>query len=657
MRNTEQAYSLSELPIPEDSFSWLYDSELPRGDKLWILVEEYFIHVHPLRCNGFVHKPTFMQRLDEDVESCCQSESLLHIICALGAKFFALGHVGQLSSEAIITAGNQWARVAKARIFVDMDDLSLDKLMTAILLYDHDLRIGSYASAFMLSGITARISQALQLALEFSADVLCTKPDSSAISNEVRRRLMWSCYLLDSWVGSGVNQLTLLEDRDLKIQLPCHSHNFSLGVACVTEILDESEVLSFLPTEQIPQGSCQNMGIEAYFIRLVSIRKRVLRYVKHLDTGKPPWEADSEFSLLSSGLETWHRNLPQSLSWNPAAIYARKESSQLGALTLLWCTFYQTFVDLYRIGMPALFRIQKSFDFPPEQQEFLEKCRRICFENACEVSSILSESLRHGHKVLADPWLCIIAHDSTKVMLYYLNFSKAPSEPLESNVRSQIVQFAQGNLVALLQMRPIVTTAKHCSLSVVKMMTAAGIQPNVPFNILDDEQSEETVNRSPSPHSPTQDSPEDVLNPLAIYRMARTALHDRDTHSPPSTSPKTHKTISSPRQVNMQSHPPSKPTRGLQISSPSYNQQSQSSLHGEGQVLALDSSCVLPQPNTEPSVFASNQATSMSELGNGDIWDPTDFAVLDILDGGIAPWTAEYLTDGQSGIDPFLFPF
>lgn len=82
---------------------------------------------------------------------------------------------------------------------------------------------------------------------------------------------------MDSWVGSGVNQLTLLEDKDLKIQLPCHSHNFSLGTPCITETLDEGKVLGFISQEQVPFQPTQNMGIEAYFIRLVSIRKRVLR--------------------------------------------------------------------------------------------------------------------------------------------------------------------------------------------------------------------------------------------------------------------------------------------------------------------------------------------------------------------------------------------
>lgn len=33
----------------------------------------------------------------------------------------------------MLTAGNQWAKIAKARIFVDLDDLSIEKLMVSIL--------------------------------------------------------------------------------------------------------------------------------------------------------------------------------------------------------------------------------------------------------------------------------------------------------------------------------------------------------------------------------------------------------------------------------------------------------------------------------------------------------------------------------------------
>jgi hypothetical protein len=32
-------------------------------------------------------------------------------------------------------------------------------------------------------------------------------------------------------------------------------------------------------------------------------------------------------------------------------------------------------------------------------------------------------------------------------------------------------------------------------------------------------------------------------------------------------------------------------------------------------------------------------------------------AIMNMIDDRTAPWSAEYLTDGQSGVDPFLFPF
>lgn len=82
---------------------------------------------------------------------------------------------------------------------------------------------------------------------------------------------------MDSWVGSGVDQLTLLEDIDIKVQLPCHARNFLLQIPCITEILEEGKVLRFLPRELIPSNPTENMGMTAYFVRLVKLRKKVLR--------------------------------------------------------------------------------------------------------------------------------------------------------------------------------------------------------------------------------------------------------------------------------------------------------------------------------------------------------------------------------------------
>jgi hypothetical protein len=139
--------------------------------------------------------------------------------------------------------------------------------------------MGNYALAFMLSAVTARMSQALQINLEYSTDVLCREAGRgpSGTLKESRRRLMWSCYVADSLVGSGVDQLTLINEDDIKIQLPCNERSFVQQIICVTETLRDRRTLPFIPPELRPSDPEGNMGIIAYFLRHIEIRRRVLR--------------------------------------------------------------------------------------------------------------------------------------------------------------------------------------------------------------------------------------------------------------------------------------------------------------------------------------------------------------------------------------------
>lgn len=82
---------------------------------------------------------------------------------------------------------------------------------------------------------------------------------------------------MDSLVGSGVDQLTLVDEKDMKIQLPCHERNFNQQIPCLTETLEPGSWLKFLPGDLDHSTLLPNMGIMAYFIRHIAIRKRVLR--------------------------------------------------------------------------------------------------------------------------------------------------------------------------------------------------------------------------------------------------------------------------------------------------------------------------------------------------------------------------------------------
>ena len=62
------------------------EHQLPDAWRVGLLVEEYFNNVHPLRCFAFMHRPSFLQKLDKDTSKKYKNHALLHIICALGGQ-------------------------------------------------------------------------------------------------------------------------------------------------------------------------------------------------------------------------------------------------------------------------------------------------------------------------------------------------------------------------------------------------------------------------------------------------------------------------------------------------------------------------------------------------------------------------------------------
>ncbi|KAK6085840.1 hypothetical protein SCUP234_02747 [Seiridium cupressi] len=375
--NPPSAAESSENYCPTD-FAWLLSPQLPGTDKIVILVEEFFARMHHLRCFGFIHKPSYLQQLDEQPRKIQQGNTLLHAICALGAKFYALKSAEHLKLP---------------------EDLALRFL------------------DFLVSATAFRLLNA----------IILTK--------------------ILKWVGSGVDELTL-------IQIPC-----------IVETLEKGAYLPFISTEDRTKGPVDTLDLQAQFIRLLSLRRKVLRYVKHLDTALSPWLQGSDFAQLESALFSWYEELPGNLQFTQTAICMRKESSQLGALLLLHWTYHQSLCDLNRIGMRDLFQIRKAINFPPDQSDFQKRTQDRCNEHATAIALMFAEAFKHG------------------------------STNLEA---------------------------------------------------------------------PTQFTPEYILNPLAIYCMARRDIDEREKYaperasSPSSVSPETAETTTSPRTPR----PPSSPTAG-----------------------------------------------------------------------------------------------
>ncbi|KAL6922498.1 hypothetical protein FSST1_006524 [Fusarium sambucinum] len=517
-----------ELSVNEQDgkpLAWLNHQDLPDTKHIKILIEQYFQNIHPIRCFSFIHKPTFMQKLDDKIASSWQGNALLHIMCTLGAQFFTLNYsdtVQKLPSTFILKAGSKWASTAERLLLGNTNHISIDGLMTAQLLYDYALRMANFTQAFVLSALMARMTQALQLNLEYSPDLFDQSPNAlSATARESRRRLMWSCYVTDVLCSNGVEQLTLIFEKNIKIQLPCNERNFLHERPSITRTLNGSP-LDFIPPDQLPADIDNNMGILAYLIQQLEIRRRVLWYIKHLDIAKSPWLPDSEFANLDRELQTWYSSLPPSLQFTTSNIYIRKESSQLGALCFFHCAYHQTMLDFYRIGTPEMFKLRSPFNFPPETNGFQKRLQYALFKEARTLAAIIAEAEQHGPRMIGDTWFPTIAYESNRVMLFYLT---QVTDPLGINKRDLVlstIPYLQSNLKALKTMCATNKMAESLYRGAESVLQKLGVNSNIILplpNVILDDPCLAFPNRE-SEVEPQRAADSD-LHPLSIFRMAR----------------------------------------------------------------------------------------------------------------------------------------
>ncbi len=162
---------------------------------------------------------------------------------------------------------------------------------------------------------------------------------------------MWSCYINDTTTACGLDQLKLIEERDISVQLPCEDDNFLHQIPCKTEGLLARGFLN--PSEDMSKSSESEatLGYRSVLIRVYAVSARILRYLKRYEQEEYPWRSSSEFSLLLSALEHLRNSLPSSLQFIPENIYISKEKSVLSPLIFL---YWHTINDLFRIILPVM---------------------------------------------------------------------------------------------------------------------------------------------------------------------------------------------------------------------------------------------------------------------------------------------------------------
>ncbi|KAI6383636.1 hypothetical protein MCOR25_000087 [Pyricularia grisea] len=464
-------YDVSDLissSSQEESFNldltWLLAINLPdRKARLIALLDEYFANVHSLRCFGFVHRATLVQQLDSRLQRGLLEDVLLLALCALGAKFFALRHAGDSMLEAgfALKSGSQWAKKAQTLLLADLNIVSVEKGMSAVLLYEHEIRVGNYASALVLSGLAVRIYQSLGLNSEMSNDLSCESPKMCPSMRESRRRLAWSAWAVDAFSFGEGDGSSLIADSEVQLQLPCNERNFYLQKPSITEVLQPWKILPFAP-----QGAQAEVpDLPAQFIRLTYLRKQVLKHVRRQELAQETGISQHGVETVLAALQTWHDNLPVTLQFTETALRMRKKTMQLGGLISLHVLYHRTASELCRVdAIPG--------DPMPRDRDTIQRLGALCVKHASAIPLILEEALHHGYEAIADPCLVSAAHDSSLVLAHY-NQEQASFPSGAIHFERPPRELVQLNLKALKVMRLLHTPAAELHSSVQELMTDA----------------------------------------------------------------------------------------------------------------------------------------------------------------------------------------
>ncbi|KAM0204897.1 hypothetical protein ACHAQI_009713 [Fusarium lateritium] len=239
--SSSQSDALS--PAVEENMPSLSD-ELVMG-----LVSLYFERLYALPSYSFLHQATVVQRCrDKSI-----NRALQLAICSITAI-----HFDKYQDER-----DNWAQEAERLILERLEEPSIFKIQSSLLLIRHRAAIGQFPRAFIMAGLAARWAAALRLNYEHSK--------LSPVAQEVRRRTFWSLYLLEDSFCVGLKEFELFDPEIIYLQLPCEDEDFNQEKHVATGYLQPGKGLE-------PEV----LGPRAAFVRLSSVRRAIIRFNRRI---------------------------------------------------------------------------------------------------------------------------------------------------------------------------------------------------------------------------------------------------------------------------------------------------------------------------------------------------------------------------------------
>ncbi|KAL8714233.1 MAG: hypothetical protein Q9220_001962 [cf. Caloplaca sp. 1 TL-2023] len=376
-----------------------------------------------------LHKPSFMRRL----RAGNAPPILVLAVCAIAARFST--HP-EINTEPSFLRGEEWAASARELALKRYDQPSITLLQVLLILGLHEFGTCQGGRSWMFGGMAMRMAYALQLHQEWDCDPSNQKgeadPKFSETDREIRRRTMWSCFLMDRFNSSGTERPTCGAEEFIKIHLPTKEFNFQHEIVAPTETLDGRTAIAALADTGQKVIPRDNMGVAAYVVRAIVLWGRVIAYLNLGGKSQDPfpmWQPQSQFAELKKQVEDFKASLPQDLEYNADNLASHAAEKLANQFVLLHIVYHQVVLFLNRHAIPITSGAITPGDVP---KEFQSAAAQVVVKAAEEISNLIGHASEHN---VVAPFVGYCAFTSSMVHIWSLS---SPHPSVQASAKQKL---------------------------------------------------------------------------------------------------------------------------------------------------------------------------------------------------------------------------
>ncbi|KAK1780857.1 fungal-specific transcription factor domain-containing protein [Copromyces sp. CBS 386.78] len=295
-----------------------------------VLFDTYFTRFHAKPFH-VLDESTFRQRLQlHQVPN-----YLLHAVCAVAARYTP----HPKGYQSAIKLSEDYA--ARSRSELDTDEPSVDALQALLLLVTAFTAAGKGKKGYMLLANAVGMAMALELHREMDSSARVTP-----VERETRRRLFWSCYLLDRFMVSGSKRPSLIRDKTILLRLPSWSPNPAALPVEGDFFQSGSNLQYFHGSGKRSQGS---NGLLIDIARILGTTNQYLASGGAKGDSHFPWHSLSNLSKIRQDLDVWASGTEDAFS-SLHSLFGHTDSTVLVLSKLIYhlvhCLIYRPFLPI-----------------------------------------------------------------------------------------------------------------------------------------------------------------------------------------------------------------------------------------------------------------------------------------------------------------------